>query len=723
MLVIAKTPAMADRSGSDQRLFRILEILAQEVDIDFVSTNHVMRNLREKVNKSDVYYAVRDGNFNRERFEFKDGAYFQALRAIGVNPLNDELPIPLTVRPTNDYDIRKYLAAKTYDLVWVEYFYVADPLVPVIRQFQPWAKLYVDSVDLHYVRLFRQAEYLQSSVTYGVNVKQEREPLGDDHGKKIAEHFSYAQQVMRDELKVYSRVDAVITASPEDNDLLAKHIPAEKLLMIPNIHPKRSEAVRAWDKRDGFVFVGNFDHNPNVSAAIYLKHEVMPALEIPATLQLVGNNPIYLVKTMQKHGPKAKDIRVSGYVPDVFPFLQRARVSLAPILFDAGMSTKIGEAMTAGLPVVTSSLGAKAMGLVHEENCLVADTAAEFAAQATRLHEDEALWTKISARARTFVEEYFSPEKLAPGMRRDFLASFDLTEIRAHQKDRMRLKAGKPLPPPKFRKVGRPEISVILLTYNQWEVTELCLRSLAVAQATHPELPVEFLLVDNASQDGTPTKAKRIANLRVIANKKNYGFAKGNNIGIEAARGRDVVLLNNDTVVPPDWLKRLKYHADTISGLGLLGPSTNTETAQALPDIQYNSIDELFGQNEKIATLHLGRWDTITKISGLCWYLPRATLEKVGLLDEAYGIGYFEDDDYCLRVRDAGLKLACAKDVYVHHFGNMSFEGNSLNRIKILEAGMARFIFKWGKRAMAYLEENHQNTQMQFKSVKEKISF
>jgi GT2 family glycosyltransferase len=279
------------------------------------------------------------------------------------------------------------------------------------------------------------------------------------------------------------------------------------------------------------------------------------------------------------------------------------------------------------------------------------------------------------------------------------------------------------LPPARFAKVKNPEITVLLVTYNQWHVTELCLRSLAHAQRRHPEIAVEFLLVDNASADGTAAKAAKIPGLRVIKNKKNLGFAAGNNVGLKAARGKDIVLLNNDTVVSPDWLVRLCHHARTIPDLGILGPSTNTEPHQSVAGAQYNSIAEFFAYNETLAARAGGTWDIITKVCGFCFYLPRHTIEKVGLLDEAFGIGYFEDDDYCMRARDAGLKLVCAKDVYVHHFGNMSFEGNSLNRLKILEKGMSRFIFKWGRRAMAYIETNHKNTQLQFTNPKEKTSF
>lgn len=725
MLVIGKTPVMHDRSGSDRRLFEILRALSPEIDIDFVATNHVMHNLEEKINKTDAYYAVRDGNFRRERFDFIEKGYFEDLRSINVNPLNDPFPRPLTLRPTNDYDLREFLEAKIYDLVWIEYFYIADRYLSEIRRFQPWAKVYVDTVDLHYLRLERQATHLDKTVKFVVNVKQEKEELGEAYHAKVAEHYSYARQVKADELRVYAQADVVVAASADDQEKLRERFPAEKVLLFPNTYEPNEINPPGWEKRKGAVLIGNFDHHPNVSAAIFLKHEVAPLLD-PTThgpLTFVGNNPIYLVKTMQKYGAFAGALKVTGYVKDLGIFLRRARVSLAPVFFDSGMSQKIGEAMAAGLPVVTTPLGAALMSLTAEENCLVGENAEAFAGQIRRLYEDKSLWEKLQKNAQSFIGTY-SRDKIAPVIREKFLGSFSLEKIRSYQLAKKAKKNKKiVLPPAKFAKVAKPDITVILLTYNQWPVTELCLRSLAYAQKQSPGLKAEFLLVDNASADGTARLAAKIPNLRVIKNAKNLGFAAGNNVGIRAAKGRDVVLLNNDTVVSPGWLERLLRHARTIPDLGLLGPSTNTEPAQSVPGARYNSVAEFFGYNEILHEKSGGAWDVITKVSGLCFYLPRNTIEKVGLLDEGFGIGYFEDDDYCLRVSDAGLKLVCAKDVYVHHFGNMSFEGNSMNRLKILEQGMSRFIFKWGKRAMAYLEANHKNTDLQFANPKEKSSF
>lgn len=718
ILILAKTVPLHDRASGDFRLFQILTALAQKAEVHFIATQHVMQNKEEKRHKDSVYYAIRDGNFNHSKFDFVESRYFDDLKKIGVKPLQQPYPIPLTVRPTNDYDIRPYLQGTFYDMIWVEFFYLADPYLATIRKYQPWAEVFVDSVDLHFRRLARQAEYLENNVKYLVNVKHEKGPLGDEHKKKVFEHRNYSDRVRMDELSVYDRADRIALVSEDDKRELLRHLPKANVAFVPNLHRSKQlvaeSKIAPFEKRKGVVFVGNFDHNPNVTSALYLKHEVAPLLKRPIKFSMVGSNPPYIVRTMKKYGPCKELFTVTGYVPDTFPYLNRARISIAPILFGAGMNGKIGEAMAAGVPVLTSPLGALGMGLTHEENCLVADSPQEYATAIERLHEDQALWEKLQKNAREFLHSTFAQKDQAEQVCHEVLAPLPLERIRKLQSKSWLKKVGVreelELPNASFRTDKNPDITVILLAFNQWKVTELCLRSLAYAQKKNPQLKVEYMLVDNLSTDETRREAAKIPGLRLIKNSKNFGFAKGNNIGMKLAKGQDVLLLNNDTVVPPHWLVRMHEHSKLISDLGILGPSTNTETNQVLPGAFYHSVKEFYSFNEIVEKKHRGEWQKVRKISGLCMYLPRNTLDEVGLLDESYGIGYFEDDDLCLRAHDRGLRTVWAKDIYVHHFGSMSFEGNSMRRDKYLEAGMSRFIFKWGKRGLDHIAKAHDET-------------
>ncbi|MCO5141649.1 MAG: glycosyltransferase [Oligoflexia bacterium] len=721
ILVLAKTLPLHDRASGDYRLFQILDILRDEYDIDFLSTTHTAWHIKEK----RLDYIVRDSSFNLSKVNFLDQKYIDDLRSININALNFAEPVPFTIRPTNDYDIRPFLSQKVYDMIWVEFFYLMDQYIDQIRQYQPWAKVVCDSVDLHFRRLARQANYLESEVRFLVNTKHEKKkPKLSAHKQKVLDHRTYADHVREHELKVYEKCDAVVVVSEDDKNELKKHCPNLETLFIPNIHrmPEHKKAsLPKFEERNGCIFIGNFDHNPNVSSAIFLKHEVAPFLantNIP--ISLVGSNPPKIVRTIGKFGAHKEMFKVTGYVPSTKPYLDSARISIAPILFGAGMNGKIGEALAYGVPVVTTHLGALGMGLTNEENCLVADTAEDFANAIKRLHTDKPLWNKLHKNGKSYVEKRFS---------KNYLQQIVLSEMKkiASPLKKIEYTLVKrdheiSLDAPSFEKPDKnPDFSVIVLTFNQWAFTELCLRSLSHAAKLHPEIKAEYILVDNNSTDGTADKAGLIKNLKVIRNKENLGFAKGNNVGIRAARGKNIVILNNDTIVPPHWLNCFEKHLQHIDRLGILGPSANTESGQALFKPSYNGLREFFQYNEKLESENQGSWERVKKISGLCMVLPRATIEKVGLFGEEFGIGYFEDDDLCLRTEDLGLKLVWAKDIYVHHFGSMSFEGNLFKRDDFLEDGMSRFAFKWGKRGLDHIAKAHKETLLRLRAPKQRF--
>ncbi len=716
ILVLAKTLPLHDRASGDYRLSELLGILAEEFEVDFLSTTHTA--VHRKSGKLE--YLPRDSIFSKMKLELLDQKYIHDLNARGVNTLNQAEPVPFTIRPSTDFDITPYLKAKSYDMVWVEFFYLADQYIADIRRHQPGATVVCDSVDLHFRRLARQCNFMESQVRYLVSSKHERRGTKSKaHRARLEEQRRHADHVRDNELRAYQKCDAVAVVSEDDREELRRHCPSLPLLFVPNIHRKPAKNVSTqtpWKKRSGCVYVGNFDHNPNVSSVIYLKHEVAPLLAgEDIRFQIVGSNPPKVVRTMGEYGPCRELFTVTGYVPDTAPYLANARVSVAPILFGAGMNGKIGEALCAGVPVVTSWLGAQGMNLENERTCLVADDPQAFANAILRLHSDQELWAGLRKRGLAHVERLYS----TGGLRRAVLEAVSSAMPKRTSffapRSQPAAQAAFKLAPPQFPvPPKKPKFSVVVLTHNQWPFTELCLRSLAHAEAANPGL-AEYILVDNASSDGTPAFAASLENLRVIANDENLGFAGGNNTGIAAARGENIVLLNNDTIVPPGWLVRCSHYVQNIPNLGVLGPSTNTESGQAIQGARYNTIKELFAFNERLAAEQSGSWERVKKISGLCLVIPRAALEKIGALDTDFGLGYFEDDDFCLRAEDLGLTIAWAKDFYVHHFGSVSFGGQEKARVKFLEEGMARFAFKWGKRGLDHITKAHQETLLRMR--------
>ncbi len=245
---------------------------------------------------------------------------------------------------------------------------------------------------------------------------------------------------------------------------------------------------------------------------------------------------------------------------------------------------------------------------------------------------------------------------------------------------------------------GFPLVSVVIVTYGGLEHTRRCLESLEAE--TWPRM--EIIVVDNASPDGTPQfledYARDRAHVQVLLNSENRGFAAANNQGLERARGEVLVLLNNDTVVPPGLLGRLVRKLRSDPSIGLLCPTTNFCGNEALVEADYEGLADLPAAASRRAAAFAGQELELSVAAMYCVALRREVFERVGLLDEEFGIGMFEDDDYSLRVREAGFRVVCAEDAYVHHVGQASFATLSREAYEALwKKNQAYFEKKWGR--------------------------
>ena len=243
-----------------------------------------------------------------------------------------------------------------------------------------------------------------------------------------------------------------------------------------------------------------------------------------------------------------------------------------------------------------------------------------------------------------------------------------------------------------------PKVSVIVLTYNNLPFTQACLHSLE-ANTQHPNW--ELVLVDNASTDGTPDFLAAYAaskpHAKLIKNEENLGFAAGNNRGLEAASGELLVILNNDTYVTPGWLVDLTRHLRKGPNLGLVGPVTNNIGNEAKIDLQYADMQEMQIAAQAYTSSRAGETLDLPVIAFFCAAMPRTVYEKLGGLDERFGLGFFEDDDYCQRVRKAGLRMAVAEDVFIHHHLSASFDQiDQQRRDALFERNKALYEEKWG---------------------------
>lgn len=217
------------------------------------------------------------------------------------------------------------------------------------------------------------------------------------------------------------------------------------------------------------------------------------------------------------------------------------------------------------------------------------------------------------------------------------------------------------------------KLSIIILNYNVSYFLELCLQSV---EAAITNIDAEIIVVDNHSMDESCNMIKsKFPQVKLIENKDNYGFAKGNNIGVKEAQGEYVCILNPDTVVAEDTFSLLLNFADTISSLGVLGCQLIDGNGSFLPESKRNvptpkvAFDKLIGYDKNYYANHLKKEFTgeIDILVGAFMILKRSIYNDVGGFDERYFM-YGEDIDLSYTIKKAGYANYYYGDSTIIHF-------------------------------------------------------
>jgi glycosyltransferase involved in cell wall biosynthesis len=595
--------------------------------------------------------------------------YTPILQQLGIEVFAGD---PLAVRASGGFepaplvDYSKVLRNRDYEVAIISFWDSAEYYVPLIRKHSPKTKIIVDTVDIVFVRRMREAQVKRDE-------KLRHQAIVDKHR----------------EIDIYRQADRLWVVTDNDRNAIAGLVGSVPIDTVPNIHGAVTHSKRFEETRD-LLFVGNFWHAPNVDAIEYFCREVLPIIHaaLPAVkLHVVGD---HVPPTLQALA--CDRVVFTGYVPDLAPHLRQARVSIAPLRFGAGMKGKIGEALSWGLPVVTTSIGAEGMELTEGLDILTGDTPADFARQVIRLYSDPDLWEMLASNGKKSVERRWSPEivrtKLEASLGTLLTESTTVTSMGTTRAPEQKQP---------FRAEPTPGLtSIIILTMNQLEYTQQCVESVR----KHTSEPHEIVFVDNGSSDGTvPWLREQVtshANCRLIENATNRGFSQGCNQGIEASTGEYLLLLNNDVVVTDGWLGGLLECLTASPDVGVVGPMTNNISGiQRVRHNDYVSLDEMHEFARSFRTLHRHRRFVCRRIVGFCMLFRRSLVDAIGALDTSFGTGNFEDDDFCLRSVLAGRHNRIAADVFVHHYGSRTFIGNGIDYQASLSGNMKIFDDKW----------------------------
>jgi GT2 family glycosyltransferase len=360
ILIVHPTMPAYDISAGDQRLFKIISILTTlDARITFVSSlGHVNNRL----------------------------VYVLELEQMGVEVYrSDPKRFPQPQADKQDpypMDIESILASRKYDIALLSHYDYAMRYIDEIRHLSPLTKIYLDTVDVHYLREQRMAEIFNNK-----------------------DMMNEAMNVKEQELATCSKSDVVITVTSEEKNVLLRDVPDLNVKILGTIHDVVKNSP-PFEKRKDLLFIGNFGHKPNVDAILFFVKEVFPIVKDRITdikLYVVGNRP-----TEEINALNSEDVIVTGFVPDTHPYLDQCKVSIAPLRYGAGMKGKVGEAMQSGVPVVLTTVAAEGMDLNDRVEVLIADKPEDFAGAIEQLYMDKTLWDQLVANAKKKVEDTWS---------------------------------------------------------------------------------------------------------------------------------------------------------------------------------------------------------------------------------------------------------------------------------------------------------------------------
>jgi GT2 family glycosyltransferase/glycosyltransferase involved in cell wall biosynthesis len=267
-----------------------------------------------------------------------------------------------------------------YDFIWTSR---PDPTRFFFQELQrAFAEVPViyDTVDLHFLRLKRNAELTGADEDYRAAIAMEL-----------------------NELELFERVAKVVVVSDYEIEVLKPKVKTP-ISLLPNVH-LAVDYIPGPNTRDGLLFVGGFAHQPNEDAVNWFITEIFPQvlMSAPETkLRIVGSGiPNWLLELAHSN------IEVLGWVPDLTPIYAQTRVCIAPLRYGAGVKGKVGEAMSHGVPMVVTTIAAEGMGLIHNKHTLIADEPAEFAAGVIKLLQDNKIWQQLAAAAQSHICENY----------------------------------------------------------------------------------------------------------------------------------------------------------------------------------------------------------------------------------------------------------------------------------------------------------------------------
>lgn len=308
----------------------------------------------------------------------------------------------------NDSSFNEFIAELKPEAVLFDRFFTEEQFGWRVEQVCPKALRILDTEDLHSLR-YKRHQLLKQSQKDAQN-EIERQSVGPILASAGELYLQMVNEDMAQrEIAAIFRCDLTLMISQFEIDLLIQYfsVPKQILIYCPFLSKQESRASLNFHERQHFISIGNFRHEPNWDAVLYLKHAIWPLIRahLPnAELHIYGAYPP--PKATQLHNSK-QGFYVKGWADDALAVMQQARVCLAPLRFGAGIKGKLMDAMRSGTPSVTTTVGAEAMTGSLMWGGLIENNAQDIAAAAIKLYSNESLWEKCQKQGGAILQNYF----------------------------------------------------------------------------------------------------------------------------------------------------------------------------------------------------------------------------------------------------------------------------------------------------------------------------
>lgn len=595
ILIFAPTLPLFDRESGGNRLFEIIKILAKISTVNF------------------CYESEGCQHFSEASF------YKQAMLSAGVKKIAKISEILIQMDQLNPGLIL---------LCWPE---MGCKYFDHVRSYYPKAFIIVDSVDLRWVR----------------------ERRGIESGELDLSKEQYLSR-MQLEQKLYLKADQVWVVTNTELDVLMQELHIFRCKVVSNIHVPID--VPRKPKGKVLLFVGNFDHPPNVAAvirAIEICKILNDDLNVSVTLRIIGKGlPAQVLKLADQ-----KFVEVLGPVPELNEYYSEALALLAPLTYGAGIKGKICHAACAAVPIITTQIGAEGLNFVHGMDALIAESNVEFAQSIVDL-----------------VNGNYDSKELGKNAREKVLRVTGIETV-----SRQIVSICKP-----------KEIVIAIVTFNNLKLLKRCLDSI-LEKTVYPNFKVAVW--SNGCEDGSldllnSYQEKYGSKLMIYENKSNDFFVLPNNKIIQDFENSDVVLVNNDVeVCDADWLTNLNMAAYMSPQIGAAGGVLVSESGEVL---EYGSEIYNDGYGRNVGRGQSPDQDFFKKprysgyISGALLYMKRDVLNTCGILDPDFHPMYYEDSEWQYRIHLKGYRSIVVPNVKAIHR-----EGSSAG--VSIESGMKRY--------------------------------